>query len=375
MNGIIGMTELALGSQLTPYQTDCLHTVKTSAQNLLTILNDVLDFSKIESRKLTLEAVPFALAEAMGDVLKLLAIRARQKGIELLYDVDPRTPPGLVGDPVRLRQIVTNLVGNAIKFTDRGRVVLSIHEETRHERRTTLHFSVLDTGIGIPGDKHAAIFEAFSQADGSTTRRFGGTGLGLAISSTLVQMMGGRIWVESEPDAGSVFHFTAAFEIAPETAANVARAAAGPAAAKRRVNVLVAEDNLVNQRVVSGLLSKRGHLVTLAGNGLEAIAALERGQFDVVLMDVQMPEMGGFEATAAIRARERDTGSHIRIVAMTAHAMSGDRERCIASGMDGYLSKPIDMRMLFTIVEENAPPVLGSDPHAMTTGRLRQTAT
>ena len=415
-------------------------------------------------------------------MLKPLAVLAHQKGLELICDIDPAVPAGIVGDPVRVRQVLGNLVGNAIKFTERGHVLLGVREDSRGDGCTRLHFRVTDTGIGIPPDKHATIFEAFSQADGSTTRRFGGTGLGLTISSTLVQMMGGRIWVESEPGAGSTFHFTAGFDIAQlpdaqpqrreplladlpvlivdDNAVNrrifheqltrwqmkptaveggaaaiqahgrrrtrrqpvraraarrqhaghgrlcrrradreparaggrhdhdadlvgpvwrydtmrragnlgvsdetdhgkppvgldlpcrrkaCARASARPAAhahglaAIRPLKVLLAEDNVVNQRVAVGLLSQRGHHVTVTNNGREALAALERETFDLVLMDVQMPEMGGLEATAAIRERERHTGGHVRIVAMTAHAMTGDRERCLAAGMDAYLPSP-----------------------------------
>ena len=494
MNGIIGMTMLALDTDLTPYQADCLDTVKSSAESLLTILNDILDFSKIESRKLEMEAVAFSLADTIADALKPFSVRAHQKGVELLCDIAPDAPAAIVGDPVRLKQIVNNLLGNAIKFTDRGHIVVSVRQETRNEGCIMLHFAVTDTGIGVPAEKQATIFEAFRQADGSTTRRFGGTGLGLAISTSLVTMMGGRLWVESEPDAGSAFHFTAAFDLAdlpdpargqpslanlrvlivddnpvnrrildaqtrswamvptavdgghaalealtaaardgrpfdlvlldanmpgldgfavaeqvrlhPELAgstimmlsssgleSDVARcralgiaahltkpikasdlleamtrtvdvSVAAPAAAKsapavvapaRLISVLVAEDNVVNQRVALGLLTRRGHTVTVVGNGREALAALERGAYDLVLMDVQMPVMGGFEATAAIRAGELQTGGHVRIVAMTAHAMNGDRERCVAAGMDGYLSKPLDPRMLFAIAEGDAP--------------------
>ncbi len=495
MNGIIGMTALALDSELTPYQADCLNAVKSSAESLLTILNDILDFSKIESRKLELEAVPFSLADAVGDALKPLGVRAHAKGLELLCDIAPDTPAGIVGDPVRLKQVITNLVGNAVKFTESGHVVVSVREDMRNDGCTMLHFAVSDTGIGIARDKQETIFEAFRQADGSTTRRFGGTGLGLAISTTLVQMMGGRMSVESQPGVGSTFHFTAAFDIAnvsegsrdrsrladlrvlivddnvvnrrileaqasnwrmrptsvaggraalealtmaaregqpfalvlldanmpdldgfdvadqiskrpdlagstimmlsssglegdvsrckalgiaayltkPIKATDLCEAIcqaldrtpvaplrpaplkpAASAAPARLVTILVAEDNVVNQRVAQGLLSRRGHKVTVVNNGREALDALGREAFDLVLMDVQMPEMGGFEATAAIRAREQETGGHTRIVAMTAHAMNGDRERCVAAGMDGYLSKPLDPRMLFATVEDEA---------------------
>ena len=508
MNGIIGMTELALDTPLDDRQRDYLLTVKSSADSLLAILNDILDFSKIESRKLELELIPFAVRELLADTIKPLAVKADQKGLELLCDIHPDVPEGIVGDPLRLRQVLSNLLGNAIKFTDRGHVLVEVRVDAQGEGCTRLHFEVSDTGIGVPREKHATIFEAFSQADGSTTRRFGGTGLGLTISATLVHMMGGRIWVESQPAEGSAFHFTAAFDVAamedarrsPETllaelpvlivddnavnrrilhaqltrwgtrptavkngeaalrtlgaaaaagtpfllilldanmpqldgfgvAEQIARrpdlaggtimmltssgqygdagrcrelgisacltkpidagdlhdaicrvlerdaartrrqsAPARPAAAPltRQMRVLLTEDNVVNQRVAVGLLEKRGHVVSVAGNGLEAVEALARETFDVVLMDVQMPVMGGFEATQEIRRREREQGGHTRIVAMTAHAMNGDRERCLAAGMDGYLAKPIDPAMLFAAVEHEstggAPSVPASAP-------------
>jgi signal transduction histidine kinase/DNA-binding response OmpR family regulator len=496
MNGIIGMTELVLDTDLSEDQRDSLATVRTSADSLLAILNDILDFSKIESRKLELEAVPFSLRSAVAGALKPLALRAHQKGLELICDILPEVPPGVLGDSTRIQQVLTNLVGNALKFTERGHVVVTILEDSRAEGRTTLHFSVADTGIGIPAEQHEAIFEAFRQADGSTTRRFGGTGLGLTISTTLVQLMGGRLWVESAPGEGSTFHFTvnlgvvdapavrvqdphlprlnvlvvddnavnrrilaeqlrrwelaatvvdsgrAAIEALEagardekrfdlvlldvqmpdmdgfEVAAHLARqpeltgatilmlsssgeyvdqarcAELGIAAyltkpvyavdllaaieraigAKssqpaplqgksragalahgsiaRAVRVLLVEDNVVNQRVAAGLLARRGHQVTLAQNGREAVERLTHETFDLVLMDLQMPVMGGLDATTAIRARERISGRHVRIVAMTAHAMDSDRERCLAAGMDDYLSKPIDPTTLFAMVEQ-----------------------
>ena len=372
MNGVLGMTELALDSELTADQRDCLTTVRSSAQSLLAILNDILDFSKIESRKLELEAIPFSIATLVKDLLKTQSLNADQKGLELLCDLDPAIPAAIVGDPVRVRQVLANLIGNAIKFTTRGHVLLQVREDARANGCTRLHFLVSDTGLGIPPEKHATIFEAFSQADGSTTRRFGGTGLGLTISATLVKLMAGQMWVESAEGAGSTFHFTASFETpavpevtpralsdAPETAP-VATAAA--ASIRRRAKVLVAEDNIVNQRVAFGLLTRRGHTVIVANNGREALAALEREVFDLVLMDVQMPEMGGLAASAAIRQREAETGGHVRIVAMTAHAMTGDRELCIAAGMDGYLSKPIDPSLLFAVVEQGATGMAATTP-------------
>jgi signal transduction histidine kinase/DNA-binding response OmpR family regulator/HPt (histidine-containing phosphotransfer) domain-containing protein len=495
MNGIIGMTELALGSELTLEQRDCLDTVKTSAESLLSILNDILDFSKIESRKLELEAVPFALGDVLNDMLKPLALRASQKGLELIANITPGVPSGIVGDPVRLQQVLANLVANAIKFTERGHVLVELRESARTDDSTMLHFAVSDTGIGISPDKHGSIFDAFSQADGSTTRRFGGTGLGLTISATLVHMMGGKIWLESETGVGTTFHFTAPFGIAAltdavpsepfpadlpvlvvddnpvnrrifveqltrwnmkPTAVDSGRAAlealltaaqmgnpfklvlldanmpdldgfavAEEMAAKpelagatimmltssgefgdadrcrglgisayltkpvrqadllaqihrvldksvrvpdsrtarapsvtpdvRPAKVLLAEDNVVNQRVAVGLLTRRGHTVQVANNGLEALAMLAHETFDVVLMDVQMPQMGGLEATVAIRDREQTTGAgRARIIAMTAHVMTGDRDRCIAAGMDGYLSKPINHTLLFEVVEDGS---------------------
>ena len=366
MNGIIGMTDLVLDSELTVDQRDSLATVRTSADTLLSILNDILDFSKIESRKLELEAVPFSTRASIADALKPLAVRAGQKGLEFACDIDPDVPASVVGDSTRIQQVLINLVGNALKFTERGHVRVAVREDSRAEGSTKLHFSVADTGIGIPPEKHENIFEPFQQADGSTTRRFGGTGLGLTISATLVRLMGGRLWVESARGQGSTFHFTVALDVADayETRPADQSAASRPAARSKagalpmpaespRTRILLVEDNLVNQRVASGLLTRRGHHVTIAPNGREALARLDREIFDLVLMDLQMPVMDGIDTTLAIRQRECVTGEHIRIVAMTAHAMRSDRERCLAAGMDGYLSKPIEPRMLFAVVEQD----------------------
>jgi signal transduction histidine kinase/CheY-like chemotaxis protein/HPt (histidine-containing phosphotransfer) domain-containing protein len=493
MNGIIGMTELALDTRLDDQQRECLSTVKASADALLGILNDILDFSKIESRRLELETIPFSLRALIAQTMRPLALKAEQKGLELLYEIQPDVPEGLAGDPGRLRQVLMNLIGNATKFTEQGHVVLEVGQQAHGDGCTLLHFTVTDTGIGIPAEKHAKIFEAFSQADGSTTRRFGGTGLGLTISATLVQLMGGRIWVESAPGRGSAFHFTVALDVvdvkpaappaeplltelrtlvvddnpvnqrilatqlsrwgmrpacastgdaavsilkrsaaegnafalvvldanmpgmdgfdvaaqiaaqpelagltimmltssgeygdaararalgisayltkpveagalydaicraldatAPDRAASRAPGGAAPMAARSQ-RILLAEDNVVNQRVAVGLLSKRGHRVTIANNGAEALAALDAAPFDLVLMDIQMPVMGGIEATAEIRRRERERGGRVRIVAMTAHAMAGDRQRCIEAGMDGYISKPISPAVFYAAVEQ-----------------------
>jgi signal transduction histidine kinase/DNA-binding response OmpR family regulator len=492
MNGIIGMTELALGTPLTAEQRDCLQTVRTSAGSLLEILNDILDFSKIESRRLKLESVPFSLLETINEATRPLAVRADQQGLELIVDIDPRVPAAVTGDPLRLRQVIVNLVGNAIKFTERGHVLITVSPEPGPEHETMLRFAVTDTGIGIAREHQTAIFEAFRQADGSTTRKFGGTGLGLAICSTLVGMMNGRIWVESRPGHGSTFSFTAAFSVAaapivarrsklpaglrvlivddnevnrrillkqvaawdltctavgggadalvaldaarregqpidlilldammpkmdgfdlagriaerprenrptimmlsssgrhedvercrtlgiaacltkPIAGADLLEAiqkALSPALSGRQSasvtvpqnrratnirTILLVEDNAVNQRVAVGLLNRRGHQVTVVSNGKEAVEAVARETFDLVLMDLQMPVMGGLEATAEIRAREAESGGHLWIVAMTAHVMPGDRERCLAAGMDGYLAKPIDPKALFAEVEE-----------------------
>jgi CheY-like chemotaxis protein len=505
MNGIIGMTELALDTNLAPDQREYLNMVKASADSLLEVINDILDFSKIEAGKLDLDTVDFPLRDSLGDTMKTLALRAHKKGLELACHVLPEVSDALVGDPGRLRQIIVNLVGNAIKFTDQGEVVVEVVPKACTATEAELHFTVRDTGIGIPQDKLQAIFAPFVQADGTTTRKYGGTGLGLAISSSLVDMMGGRIWVESTLGKGSTFHFTARFSrqqagkqeppasgpvhlenlpvlvvddnatnrwilaemltnwhmkptvvdsgraaltemdqaaragkpfglvlldammpemdgftlaekikqqpsLAPATIMMLSSAdrqtnatrgqqlgiaaylmkpikqselfdaimttlgvaarredsarADTPAPARaRKLKVLLAEDNTVNQKLVIRLLERHGHDVTVAFNGREAFDAVKAERFDVVLMDVQMPEMDGLEATAAIRAHEQSNGKHVRIIAMTAHAMKGDRERCLEAGMDSYLPKPIQASDLYAALDGVAAVVPASaDP-------------
>jgi signal transduction histidine kinase/DNA-binding response OmpR family regulator/HPt (histidine-containing phosphotransfer) domain-containing protein len=501
MNGIIGMTELVLDSDLQPDQRESLETVQTSAETLLAILNDILDFSKVESGKMELEDVPFAVRDMLVDALKPLALAADQKGLELITEVDAAVPAGIIGDPLRLRQVLSNLAANAIKFTERGHVLVQVKlAKPVFHGRARLAFIVADTGIGVPTEKREAIFEAFRQADGSTTRRYGGTGLGLTISATLVRLMGGAIAIEDTPGGGSTFRFDVEFDeaamppaekpnpaldhlrmlIVDDNAVNrrifdeqlrrwnmsphavasgrealdalaaavdekqpyrgilldanmpdmdgfeVAAAVAadprfagvrlmmltssgrpGDAArcrelgisayltkpvrqadlfeavsslfgatprsapmlpavtgAARRARVLLAEDNLVNQRVARSMLERRGHDVTVVNNGAEALNAFSPGRFDVILMDVQMPVMGGFDATRAIRGREEREGGHVRIIALTAHVLQRDRERCIAAGMDGYLAKPIDRLDLFAAVELDQSAAIEGHPES-----------
>ncbi len=362
MNGILGMTELALDTHLEPQQREYLTLVKASADNLLRVINDILDFSKIEAGKFELEQADFNLRDTLSDILKTLAVRAHQKGLELCYQVAAEVPDNLVGDFVRLRQIVVNLVGNAIKFTEHGEIVVRVTPDSPTSDGIKLHFEVEDTGIGIPPEKIQQIFDPFAQADASTTRRYGGTGLGLTISTQLVEMMGGRVWVESVAGHGSVFHFTTIFGISAAEDGPAQPKVVEVAPARHPLRILLAEDNPVNQRLALKLLEKRGHTVLVANNGREALEVLERARwegFDAVLMDVQMPEMDGLEATANIRARERATGRHLPIIAMTAHAMKGDRERCLEAGMDGYVSKPVRAADLLEEIERLKPILAG----------------
>jgi PAS domain S-box-containing protein len=506
LNGVVGMTDLALGTDLTSEQREYLDTVKLSADALLTVINDILDFSKIEAGKIDLEMIDFNVRDHLEATLKTLAFRGDEKGLELLCEVAPEVPEMARGDSNRLRQVIVNLVGNAIKFTDEGEVALKVRVDAEDGNDRIMHFTVSDTGVGIPPEKQKLIFDPFSQADSSTTRKYGGTGLGLTISTRLVEMMGGKMWVESEVGRGSEFHFTArlgtsekAIEVGAIAPAEILRGVKVLVADDNRTNrrilegmlkrwemnstsvpagedaltalssaleagepyklvltdmhmpkmdgfglierirqnpelstavimmltsaghrgdalrcqelgvaayllkpirqselreaiarvlgaseqngviplitryslgdaveptavlrVLVAEDNAVNQRLASRMLEKRGHRVTVTANGLEAIDALANRNFDLVLMDIQMPEMDGFEATAEIRKREELDGTHMPIIALTANAMKGDRERCLAAGMDGYLSKPIVPHELDDLLETYLKRRLGT---------------
>jgi signal transduction histidine kinase/ActR/RegA family two-component response regulator len=354
LNAIIGMSELILKRELPAQQHEFLSIVRDSGEMLLSLIDEILDLSRIEAGKLALAPEAFDLWESLADMMKPFLVRAHQQDLELSWTIHPEVPRRVIGDPNRLRQIVMNLLGNAIKFTERGEVVLEVVRESPSDRDLTLHFVVRDTGIGIPTDKQATIFGIFEQADSSLNRRRGGSGLGLAIASRLVDLMQGRLWVESEVGRGSRFHFTVSLGMAPalvapesESAASAVRESRGPG----KLRVLLAEDSLVNQKVIVAFLEEEGHTVTVVNNGKHVLATLASQTFDLVLMDVQMPEMDGLEATARIRGEERQTGGHMPIIALTAHALEGDREKCLEAGMDGYLAKPVRAKELFEAIE------------------------
>jgi len=349
MNGVLGMTELVLSGELSPEQRQDLEAARDSGQSLLALLNDILDLSKIEAEKIELDDAPVNVCACVGDAMRVLQVRAREKGVDLICRVDAAVPAWVRGDYTRIRQVLLNLIGNAIKFTAKGSVEVSVDVAERlPDEQVTLRFAVADTGIGIPEDKQTLVFEAFRQADSTTARRYGGSGLGLAICSRLVGLMGGRIQLVSKPGEGSTFSFTVrAAEVAPDEVPETAPQfePGVETAPARSLRVLVADDNLVNQRLLSRVLEKCGHRITLVGNGSEAVDAARGGGYDAILMDVEMPEMDGLAATALIRSAEA-RGHRVPIIAMTAHAMSGDRERCLQAGMDDYLSKPISTREL-----------------------------
>jgi CheY-like chemotaxis protein len=359
LNGIIGMSELCLDTPLQAEQREYVATVKTSADALLGVINDILDFSKLEAQKLQLDEVDFELRPLIDDVIHAAAPRAQQKGLELKLDVDPDIPEFIHCDAQRLKQIIQNLLGNALKFTMRGHVLLSAQVSRRVREECVLQFSVADTGIGIAPDRQQIIFNPFVQADSSSTRQYGGTGLGLAICTRLVTMLGGTMWVESDVGRGSAFHFTVQARVAQRAQVVPAPAVISletKGQAKRSLNVLLAEDNAVNQLVMSRLLHKRGHRVVIAENGRQVIERARRESFDVIFMDVQMPEVDGLEATEILRT---DTAlPRMPIVALTANASPEDRTRCLSAGMDDYLVKPIEPNELdrvLTLAAARAP--------------------
>jgi signal transduction histidine kinase/ActR/RegA family two-component response regulator len=384
MNGVLGMVELALDGAMPPAQREQLQTMRASAESLLTIIDDILDFSKIEAGHLSIDPVPTSVALLMRTTVESFELRASQKGLTLGCDIHPSVPAAVRLDPGRVRQVLVNLLGNAVKFTHHGSVTLSVRTEGRMpDGRARLVFFVRDTGIGIAADRLKAIFQPFTQADTSMTRRYGGTGLGLTISARLIALMDGTIVARSTPGEGSEFVVTlpaataTADDVATQgTALPPARMpvdeivpvgavpAPEPPTKEEGLRVLVAEDNPVNQKIAQQLLRKRRLSVTLADDGRQAVDAFETGRFDLVLMDVQMPEMNGFEAVAAIRALEHAQGRpHTPIVAVTAHAMLGDRERCLEAGMDAYLSKPLRRQLLFELVDELLGEIRTGKPH------------
>ena len=341
LNGILGMTDLALATRLSTEQREYLQMVRASGESLMVLLNDLLDLTKIEAGALALNPAEFNLRESLKDAARTVSVPIRAKGLDYDCRVAETIPPSVIGDSMRLRQVMVNLLGNAVKFTDAGSVQVEVTLQRKHTDSLELLFEVRDTGIGIASEDHIKIFEAFRQADASTTRKYGGTGLGLAISRKLVEMMDGRIWLTSEPGQGSSFFFTARFGRAQLSSDGFRR---------DPLRILLAEDNPVNRRVAEALLRKMGHSVTVAPNGKEAVDRCREHGFDLILMDVQMPEMDGIAATREIRTLENGARSRTRIIAMTANDQDGDRERCLEAGMDGFLGKPIDANQLSAAV-------------------------
>jgi len=359
MNGVIGMTQLALLASPPPEQQEYLELIEKSSYRLLKVVNDILDFSKIEADKLALTVERFELRDTIATTIREFSFTAKEKGIALDWNVADEIPDAFMGDAGRLSQILINLIGNALKFTEAGQISVRIEKEYAELDEIIAHFSIADTGIGISPEYQASIFEAFSQADESHSRPYEGTGLGLAICARLVSLMSGQIWVESAEGQGSVFHFTALLKKAadeqPGLPAEPPEEQPGP-----QLEILLVEDNPVNQKVAGKMLERSGHGVTIANNGREAVDAFMRQPFDLVLMDIQMPVMDGFEATQTIRDLEKTSGRHTPIIALTAHAISGYRERCLEHGMDDYLSKPIKIADLNAKIAEHLPQKLNT---------------
>ncbi len=354
MSGVIGMLDLVMESPLNRDQLEQLKAAQGCAHSLLGLLNDLLDLSKIEAGRMVLEEIPFEMRALVADCTKTYQARAKSKGISMSWSVDQAVPRVLIGDPLRVRQILANLVSNAVKFTERGSVRVEVRLDDgcpEAQASVTLRLSVADTGPGIAPERHDSIFEQFTQADGSISRRFGGTGLGLAISKRLVEMHGGEINLQSAEGLGSAFSVLLPFPVASDPAGSLAeQAEADFSAQNSRGAILVVEDNLINQKVVTSLLRKKGYETHIANNGQEALDMLHSGNYQLVLMDVQMPVLDGLEASQRIRAEERYAG--LPIIAMTAHAMNGDRERCLKAGMNEYLAKPVDHKHLIAVVEQ-----------------------
>ncbi len=352
MNAILGMTELVLDTPLRGDQRQSLTTVRSAADSLLAIIDDLLDFSKIEAGKLALDPAAFSLRAALDDTLRALAVQARQKGLELVCAVEPSVPDALIGDAGRLRQVLLNLVDNAIKFTAKGEVVVQVDlaPEPSPDSDISARFTVRDTGIGVPLDKQATIFQAFEQADTSTTRRYGGTGLGLTIAARLVAMMAGEISVESAPGQGSTFTFTARFGRQAHPG-DAVKPVEPPAPALAPLRILVAEDNELSAQLVQQVLLKRGHRVHLTGDGREALNLVHDGAFDLLLLDLHMPQLDGFQVIHALRERERSRGGHLPVIALTARSRPEDRARCLAAGMDHFLTKPVQAADLWVAIE------------------------
>lgn len=353
MNGVIGMLDIALDRDLDAELAEQLQTAQRCAHSLLSLLNDILDLSKIEAGKMTLEKIPFDVRALVADCIKAHQRKAQENAVKLISEVASGVPVEMIGDPLRIRQIVANLVSNAVKFTEHGSVTVRTDAHISQRSTTTLQFIVEDSGTGIPADKLLSIFDQFTQADGSVSRKYGGTGLGLAITRRLVELHGGNINVSSELGRGTVFTVTLPCESASASAADIAAPASARAAesGEHSARILVVEDNQVNQKVVTAVLRKRGFHIELANDGREALHKLEvSAAFDLVLMDVQMPVLDGLEATRLIRKETR--WKHLPIIAMTAHAMNGDKERCLEAGMSGYISKPVHPSLLLSTVDE-----------------------
>ncbi len=358
MNTIIGMLDLTLDTTMTEEQKENIQVAKDAADNLLNLINDILDLSRVEAGKLSIEVIEFNLHNVVKNVCKGMAVLAMKKNLDLIFKVKPDVPELLEGDPIRLRQVLINLINNAIKFTPKGKIEVQVQLEKRIDQECVVLFSVEDEGIGIPADKLDRIFEVFSQVDKSTSRRFGGTGLGLAISKRLVELMGGRIWVKSQESRGSTFYFTCTFKISPNktTAKGTplvddARQEVSLTSPSLPLKILLAEDNVINQKMTVKILEKKGWQVEAVENGKEVLDRMNKNSFDLILMDTHMPHLDGLETTRIIREEEQKTGKHIPIVALTARVMEEDRRRCIAVGMDDYVAKPIDRIKLYSTIE------------------------